>query len=322
MYLAHTSIRCSPPLAQFSLSRRRTLLSGLDPWTKVDEETDLVNRLHFLSDLPGRGDKCFAITISEYRSNIETARRIVSEMYTDLDERDVTSSAPFHPAKLKALRELLPADVEITTANGEQAASNQWLHADLDEFVTSDTDIKRLTILGGIYERLTAIQWQLSEYENAGNTDRSKDANKKALAEILEQEQFQKPTGDEKSLIERLIESILRFFAEMFPRSASSGEPIQSSPALARTLQVLIILVVAALVLFVVYKLAPHVFPSLRRRKKQDLDDRVILGEKIDSDRTSHDLMREAELLAQQGDNRAAVRKGYIALRSSLANAV
>ncbi|MBX3243258.1 MAG: DUF4129 domain-containing protein [Acidobacteria bacterium] len=260
------------------------------------------------------GLSVFGISSSEYRSNIEKVSEVVDEMRRDIYE--MGNGGPpegFDPGKIQRIREMLPAQMTVSTSSDEVTVSNRWLHTDLDAFLTESDPDRRLTILGGIDERLTALAWQLAEYENAQASERSKDEDKQKLAEILQREQFQKPSGEQKSLIERWIDRILEWLTGLFPRP-SGGPQISASPGLARLMQIAVILLVTALVLFTVYKLAPHIFPSLRRSKKDVDGERVILGETIEKDRTPNDLLREAELLFQQGDNRGAIRKGYIAL--------
>lgn len=260
------------------------------------------------------GAAVFGISPSEYRSKIEDVREIIDGMRHDLYEMD--SGGPpegFDPAKIRSIRELMPTQMRVTTASDEFDVSNNWLHTDLDAFLTESDPAKRLIILGGVDERLTSLAWQVAEYENAKASERSKDEDKQKLAEILQREQFQKPSEEQKSFIERWIDRIIEWLSGLLPRP-SGGPQMSASPGLARFMQIVIILLVSGLVLFTVYKLAPHIFPSWRRSKKDIDGDRVILGETIEKDRTPNDLLREAELLSQQGDNRGAIRKGYIAL--------
>ena len=53
---------------------------------------------------------------------------------------------------------------------------------------------------------------------------------------------------------------------------------------------------------------------------KKTKQDRVILGERIGADESAFDLFSEAERLAREGNLRAAIRKGYIALLCDLSD--
>ena len=71
---------------------------------------------------------------------------------------------------------------------------------------------------------------------------------------------------------------------------------------------------IIALVGFLIYKLAPLLMKKIRNRDKNKKKERIILGEKLSADETSENLFSEAENLAREGNLRAAIRKGYIAL--------
>src|SRR6185436_16082051 len=50
------------------------------------------------------------------------------------------------------------------------------------------------------------------------------------------------------------------------------------------------------------------------RKKPKEKKARIVLGERLEPEATSTDLLSAAEILARQGDLRAAIRKAYIAL--------
>jgi hypothetical protein len=86
-------------------------------------------------------------------------------------------------------------------------------------------------------------------------------------------------------------------------------------------LQVVVYGALLALLGFLVYKVAPLLFPKLKRSPKpKKKKERVILGEKLGEDATAVDLFAEAELLAREGNLRGAIRKGYIALLCDLSD--
>src|SRR5207237_10803273 len=66
-----------------------------------------------------------------------------------------------------------------------------------------------------------------------------------------------------------------------------------------------------------IWKFVPGVISS-RRKKKPKREARIVLGERLEPDQTSADLLEQAELLARSGDLRAAIRKAYIALLCEL----
>lgn len=260
----------------------------------------------------------FAISPAEYLSNIGSARAVVDQMLADLTSSDV-SLQQFDAKKIVELRRLMPSESSIETEHGPQTVSNAWLHFRLDEFITEKDLIKRAAILNGIDERLAAIAKAVDDLETAARSDRTKDEDKQKLTEILAREQFQKPSENQQSIWESWLKSLMEWLEKMFPRPSGGPAKTGGIPGLAQLLQIVIIVGVIGLILFIVYKLAPGVFPSFKRRSKGKMEQRVILGETISSDRTSGDLMAEAENLARQGEIRAAIRKGYIAFLFELA---
>src|SRR5207237_6844984 len=57
---------------------------------------------------------------------------------------------------------------------------------------------------------------------------------------------------------------------------------------------------------------------SGRRTKKAKREARIVLGERLEADQTAADLLAQAEILAREGNLRAAIRKAYIALLCEL----
>jgi hypothetical protein len=85
-------------------------------------------------------------------------------------------------------------------------------------------------------------------------------------------------------------------------------------------LQILIYGAVIALIGFLIYKFAPYLITRFQMREKREKRERVILGEKIGINETPDNLFSEAERMAQAGDLRGAIRKGYIALLCELSD--
>jgi hypothetical protein len=214
----------------------------------------------------------------------------------------------------------LPANqtVEINGTNFD--TSNQWLHTRLTDLLAEDEQATRLDILTEIDERLAALSWKVSEMENAAASGRTKDEDKRKLAEILRREEFQKPQQAEESWASVMIRRLLEKLASLFPKGPSTAPSLAGMPNLAVVLQIGLLMVVIGLIAFGFYRFAPMFFPALRRKRREKKDDRVILGERIDADDSGSDLFAAAEELARTGDLRAAIRKGYIALLCDLSD--
>ncbi|HEU5459426.1 MAG TPA: DUF4129 domain-containing protein, partial [Pyrinomonadaceae bacterium] len=69
-----------------------------------------------------------------------------------------------------------------------------------------------------------------------------------------------------------------------------------------------------ALLVFLIRLLIGRFKRSKRVKPRKKKEPRIVLGERLEPEQTSTDLLSEAEALARSGDLRAAIRKAYIAL--------
>lgn len=264
----------------------------------------------------------FAASVADHRANAEAARVIVFEMLRD--SATGTASGPgtsIDINKFRKVRELLPKNQKIETQHGTQEVSNAWLHARLDDLVTEDDLNRRIVILADIEERLSAIVWKLDELLKAERAGATKDEEKQRLDEILRREEYQKPSSDEEGRFQRWLREFLEWLQGFLPDPGPAATRESSGmPAIAWWLQFLIIGIAVGLIGFGIYRFGPALIPSLRREKKGSSDDRVILGERLSHDQSATDVFAEAEQLAREGDVRAAIRKGYIALLCELSD--
>jgi hypothetical protein len=259
-----------------------------------------------------------AVTPEEYRRSVESARVIVVDLLNEVAEAE--AGAPDKLAEIRStvlLQNILPKAVRIETADGVVETSNEWMHLRLEEFQKEPNHLARTEILEGIEERLAAISFKIGELEAAERIESSKDEEKRKLAEILRREEYQQPVPQE-SRFEKWITQLMEWFRGLFPQQAPVAPGTSGMASLAYVLQILLILAVTGLIVFGLYKLLPALFPSLRRRKRERREERVILGERIGADETAGDLFAEAENIARMGDLRGAIRKGYIALLCEL----
>lgn len=263
-----------------------------------------------------------AKSVQEYRADIEASRIIVFEMLSEEATGAVRNAgAATETDRIKRIRELLPQLSRIETRWGTQDVSNGWLHNSLDHLITEDDHSRKLIVLSAIDERLTAILWKMSELDAAETAGATKDEEKQRLAEILTREQFQKPSAEQESRMQKWLREFLEWLRSFFPEPkepAAAGE--SGMPNAAWWLQYLIIAIALGLIAFGIYRFGPALLPSLRREKRDKPGDRVILGERIRSEQAAGDILAEAERLAGEGDVRGAIRKGYIALLCELSD--
>ncbi len=258
------------------------------------------------------------MSLAEYQKAVEEAHGHAYDIITEINDGG-EGDTEYDDECISEMRRLLPAELEVETGFGKEKFSHSRLHELLKQYETAGDRRTRAIFAEEIEETLSAALWKLREIEKAAESERSKDEEKRKLAEILTREEYQKKAGEEESFIGRLIREFLEWIAGLLP-SVGPRPSVSGSPVLALLLQVLVIGAAVAAIAYGLYRLAPVIFPQLRRRRRKDDGERVILGETIGEDVTAKDLLAEAEALAAAGDHRGAIRKGYIALLCELSD--
>ena len=152
----------------------------------------------------------------------------------------------------------------------------------------------------------------------------SVDDEKKKLEAILQRPEFaDKKDEGEGNALERLWRSLLnvwkrfmQWLRDLFPR----GEGLKpgSAGTASSFAQLIIIALALGIIGYVLWKFWPVFSRNISLGKREKREARVVLGERLEPDQTSADLLNEAEALARAGNLRAAIRKGYIALLCEL----
>ena len=255
-----------------------------------------------------------AAELADYQKRVRSARGGIQELLSNVADEEA-GNEPSEPNDevFAAVRELIPTSEKIATSNGEVETNNAWFVNRLKAAEVEQDLTKRAEILNEIDGRLAALGVELGELQDATVAERSKDEDKRKLSEILSRPEFQKPTPKppEESLISKLIRRFLEWLEPMLPKFGGNA------PDLSGTVTVVQYVLIGAIILllgFLAYKLAPLFAPRFRRKKTEERESRVILGERIDDDISAADLFGDAERLAREGDLRGAIRKGYVAL--------
>ncbi len=290
------------------------------------------NNFGFVKKLLAAGAFCllflplgvFAKTLAEYRAGVQSAKTTIGELIDYVDEivddagsRDIK----YEGETLAAIRKSLSVTEKIEWTGTSVETNNQWLEAKLKAFEEESKDLaKRRLILSDIHERLAAIEAKIKQLENPAASDRSKDEDKRKLAEILGRPEYQKPPEQEESWYQKTIKKIRKWLDEKFPRpDIPEGAP-EGLQSLSFGLQMLLYAALFGFIAFLIYRFAPFLAGKFRRREKEEKGDRVILGEKLATNEDAQSLFSEAEELARGGNLRGAIRKGYIALLCELSD--
>jgi len=256
-----------------------------------------------------------AATFADYRRRVSEAITVIEQLQAVYDNEDSSSREHFNNSVAR-IRGALPVKETVTLDAQSVVVDNTWLHEALQDYEkTSNSKLQRADALARMGERLRALDEQLQDVQRGKPAANDKDSDKGRLAEILRRPDFNKPATQEDSALSRLWERFLRWFFSLFP----SVKPITpgSSKTISGIAQIIVVLACLIAIAFLIWKFGPR-YLSNRRKKKKTLEARIVLGERLEPDQTSADLLAQAEMLARNGDLRAAIRKAYIALLCEL----
>lgn len=261
-------------------------------------------------------DRISAATLADYRHRVSESIVIIKQLQADINEGPSSRVQPV-TSNVTRIRELLPAKETVLIEDQSVMVDNAWLHDELQDYEKANsTGARRAETLMRIEERLRSLDEGLQEMRRPESVHAGdKDGNKGKLAEILRRPEYNKAVA-EGSALDRWLSRLIRWILSLLPKS----KPIAPSNSLlvARLVQVIVVVVSLGAIAFLIWKLAPRYLHNLRRKKKQGREARIVLGERLEPDQTSADLLAQAEALARKGDLRGAIRKAYIALLCEL----
>lgn len=257
-----------------------------------------------------------AATLADYASRVSRAVALIDELQSAYEnESGHSSPKQLADANLILVRQLLPEKETVKLDGQTISVDNSWMYPALSEFEKSNSSSERQDVIARIAERLRAIHEHLQELEKATNTaGTDKDSEKGRLAEILRRPEYLQ-TAPEGSALESLIDRFLRWLNKLIPHP----KPIRPGGAawLSRLIQIVIIALSLGAIAMLIWRFGPRLL-SGRRKKNPKREARIVLGETLEADQTSADLLAQAEILAREGNLRAAIRKAYIALLCEL----
>lgn len=263
-----------------------------------------------------------AKSLAEYEKNVESAQKsIVELLYPNDEDLADKNYAAFERKTVAKIRAEIPSTEKIEWQGAETETSNLWLSDKLDEYEReAKNPARREAVLSEIAERLAAIEKKIKELENPAASERTKDEDKRKLADILRREEYQKPSEKEESLFQKIYRLVIEWLAKMFPRPSMPESAPGGFESISFVLQLVLYALVLGAVGFLIYRFAPPLFERFQNREKKEKRERVILGERLAAEETAQSLFDEAERLAREGNLRGAIRKGYIALLCELAD--
>ena len=247
-----------------------------------------------------------AIPLNEYQKNLKTAHESLEKLY-EMDEEDTEYVATFSKT-IEEIRVLLPAEVRIESGSEVYTVNNGPIHDDLTNLEKADDQTESMRLL---LEKLKALEERVTERVSATASGESKGWAKSRMEGILARPEYTSGARGPNAL-SQLVQDIVRWFQSLFPKR----QPMDPGRAISvsRIVQIVIVALAALLLLYVLSLFLRRFKRTKKYKAPKTREARIVLGERLEPDQTSTNLLSEAEALAKRGELRAAIRKGYIAL--------
>jgi Domain of unknown function (DUF4129) len=251
-----------------------------------------------------------SISSTDYHRNVQRAVTALDTLRSN-DETETTSDYENRlDQTVKGVREALPEHQAVETKGGVCNVDNSWLHEALKELKSAPAEQREARLAQAI-ERLQAVEERVGAGQSRTMPPGDKAQTKAKLDSILARPEYTTEARGPNAL-SRLLMDFIRWLQQFLPK----GIRIQpgSSSWMTVVAQVLVVLVAGVVVFCVAKILFARFKPKRRQRASKKREARIVLGERLEPEDTSIDLLAEAEALARNGDVRGAIRKAYIAL--------
>lgn len=262
----------------------------------------------------------YAISVATYRDRVHRSLIALDSLQAINEDADSESRDAQIEQTFADVRRLLPPTERVESEASSLQVDNSWLEVALQEYEQpTSSDEYRKRLLTEATERLAALDnalVELDKLETANSSTKSKDEARARLSNILRRDEYAK-RAEEGNALSRLWLRFVAWVRSLFP-NAPQIEPGRAK-FFSQLAQVLVVALALAVIAFVVWKFWPRIWQRNAKSKKSGKREaRVVLGERLEADQSSADLLAEAEALARDGQLRAAIRKGYIALLCEL----
>jgi hypothetical protein len=248
--------------------------------------------------------------LSEYQKHVQQAVSALDALAQPDEGETEEARLTRITETVAAVRSALPASESVEWNETSFQVDNLWLHRELEKFEKAPAAEQRNS-LTPITERLQALAYRLEEIEKAKSINASKADATKKLGEILQREEYARGVKDVSALA-RLWRDLMKWIENLFPK------PQRWAPGRASLFttfaQVFVVVLALVVIAYTVKLFAPRMFQRRRTKKKGKRRAMIVLGEKLEPDQSSVDLLADAESLARRGELRAAIRKAYVAL--------
>ena len=251
-----------------------------------------------------------AIPIAEYHQNLKRSINELEKVVEVDQNRDDTDFKNRLNQTIELVRATLPEHQTVEVDGEVCNVDNSLIHKSLVELKPLPTG-EQLEEVEKIAELLRAIEARITERQEAVARAQSKEQAKTKLESILARPEYATEQAGPNAL-SRLLRDFMRWLQNLFPKR----RPVEPGRVDTVSLIVQILVIGLALaVLLYVGKILLGRFGRTRKVKKPGKKEaRIVLGERLEPEATSTDLLSQAEALARSGEVRTAIRKAYIAL--------
>ena len=255
-------------------------------------------------------DTVFAIRLNEYQHKIQQAITALDTL-AQVDEHETESDFNKRLVQtIDAVRVAVPEHLTVEENGEVYEIDNSALHKALEDLksVPVEDQFKKID---DVKATLRTLEARIIERTSAVPGGEPKDQAKSRLESILARPEYATGPRGSNALI-RAIEDFFRWLRSLFPkpRSVSPGR----LDWIISIVQIIVIGFTGAVLLYVAFVLLRRFTRTRRPKDRKKKGPRIVLGERLEPEATSTDLLSQAEALARHGDIRGAIRKAYIAL--------
>ena len=252
-----------------------------------------------------------AMPIAEYQQRL---KQVISELdkVTTVEAGQHWVEADFEQRMLETaeiVRETLPEQLTVEVDGEVYNVDNSSLHQSLEE-LKKLPGAKQFEKVELITESLQALEVRITERQAAVAQAQSKEEAKSKLESILARPEYASQQSGPNA-ITRLIQDFIRWLQNLFPKRT----PVEPGrvDVISLIAQILVIGVALAVLAYVGKILFARFGRTRKTKKPKKKEARIVLGERLEPEATSTDLLSQAEALARKGELRTAIRKAYIA---------
>jgi Domain of unknown function (DUF4129) len=251
-----------------------------------------------------------AIPIAEYQQRL---KQVINELVKvvavtkDFNEADFENRMP---DIIEFVRNTLPEHLTVEVDGEVYNVDNSSLHKNLED-LEKLPGASQFEKVQHIIQFLQAIEARVAERQAAVASGVSKEQAKSKLESILARPEYATEQRGPNAL-SRLIRDFISWLQNLFPKRA----PVEPGRVdfISLIAQILVIGLALAVLLYVVKILLTRFRRTRKTKKPRKKEARIVLGERLEPEATATDLLSQAEILARNGELRAAIRKAYIAL--------